>query len=65
MKEFNGARVQFTSVDPETEESFRISLGDLKEDAAAEIIQEIGDVLNSVIDGEIEQTRVTQTFDIV
>lgn len=65
MKEFSGARVQFTSVDPETEESFRIALGDLKEDASAAIIQEIGAVLNDVVAGEIGQTRLTQTFDIV
>ena len=65
MKAFNGARVQFTSVDPETEARFRVSLGDLKEDASAEVIGEIGAVLSAVIDGELEQTRLTQTFDIV
>lgn len=64
MKTFNGARVQFVSVDPETEEKIRISLGDLKEDAAAEVIQEIGAALDSVVDGELEQTTLTQTFEI-
>lgn len=65
MKEFNGARVQFTSVDPETEENYRISLSDLKEDADAEIIKAIGGALDQVIDGVLEETTLTQTFDIV
>ena len=65
MKTFNGARVQFVSVDPETEEKGRFSLGDLKEDAAAEVIQEIGAALDAVVDGGLEQTTLTQTFDIV
>ena len=64
MKTFSGARVQFMSVDPETDEKVRFSLGDIKEDAAAEVIQEIGTALGSVVDGELEQTTLTQTFEI-
>lgn len=64
MKTFNGARVQFVSVDPETEEKVRFSLGDLKEDAATEVIQEIGAALDAVVDGDLEQTTLTQTFEI-
>lgn len=64
MKVFNGARVQFTSVDPVTEEKSRFSLGDLMEDAAPEVIQGIGDALDTVVDGGIEEIRLTQTFDI-
>lgn len=64
MKTFSGARVQFMSVDPETDEKVRFSLGDIKEDAAAEVIREIGTALGSVVDGELEQTTLTQTFEI-
>ena len=64
MKTFSGARVQFMSVDPETDEKVRFSLGDIKEDAAAEVIREIGTALGSIVDGELEQTTLTQTFEI-
>ncbi|GAA0355536.1 hypothetical protein GCM10008932_05700 [Alkalibacterium iburiense] len=64
MKEFDGARVQFTSVDPKTEESYRFSLSDLKEDANVEVIKSVGEALNVVIDGNIETTTLTQTYNI-
>lgn len=65
MKEFNGARLQFTSVDPATEEKHRFSLSDLKEDVDAGVVLAIGEALDGIIDGELEKTVLTQTFDIV
>jgi len=64
MKVFEGARVQFTSVDYTTDESYRFSLGGLKEDAAVEVIKTIGDALGNVIDGDLEETKLTQTYNI-
>ncbi|WP_161877694.1 hypothetical protein [Alkalibacterium sp. MB6] len=64
MKEFEGARVQFTSVDPMTEETYRFSLGDLKEDADAAVILSVGDALKEIIDGDLESTKLTQTYNI-
>lgn len=65
MKEFNGARVQFTSIDSETEEKNRMTLSDIVEDADVSIIQAIGSALDGIVDGEMTETKLTQTFDIV
>lgn len=65
MKTFESARVQFTTIDPETEESYRITLSDLIENADSELIKGIGNALDEVIDGEMDQTRLTEIYDIV
>lgn len=64
MKEFSGARVQFSSFDPVTEETYRFSLSDLKEDADVAVIKSIGEALEVVIDGDLETTTLTHTFNI-
>lgn len=65
MKQFENARVQFTSIDPETEESHRVSLNDLVENVGAEDIKAISAALEEVVEGDMTQARLTETYEIV
>ena len=65
MKKFNQASVQYTAVDPETEETYRVNFGDVVEDASPEVIQNIGTALGGIVDGDITETKLTETFEII
>lgn len=65
MKTFNQASVQYTAVDPETEELYRVTFSDVVEDADPAVIQNIGAALGEIVDGDIGETKLTQSFEIV
>ncbi len=61
IKVFENARVQFSIYDEETDETNNFSLGNLIEDADEERISEIYDALDTLVDGQIDFAKVTQT----
>jgi hypothetical protein len=61
IKVFENARVQFSIYDEETDETNNFSLGNLIEDADEERIGEIYDALDTLVDGQIDFAKVTQT----
>ncbi len=64
MKTFSQASVQYTTVDPETEELYRVTFGDVVEDADPAVLQNIGAALGEIVDGELTGTKLTQTYEI-
>ncbi len=61
IKVFENARVQFGIYDEETDETNNFSLGNLIEDADEERISEIYEALDTLVDGQIDFAKVTQT----
>lgn len=61
IKVFENARVQFSIYDEETDETNNFSLGNLIEDADEERISEIYEALDTLVDGQIDFAKVTQT----
>ncbi|MEY8292676.1 hypothetical protein AAK882_08515 [Carnobacteriaceae bacterium 52-44] len=65
IKSFENARVQFGIYDVETDETHNFSLSNLVEDAEDEKVEEIYTALDTIVDGQIDFAKVTQTHRIV
>ena len=61
IKVFENARVQFGIYDEETDETYNFSLSNLVEDADEERISEIYSALDTLVDGQVDFAKVTQT----
>ena len=65
IKSFENARVQFGIYDVETDETHNFSLSNLVEDPEDEKVEEIYTALDTIVDGQIDFAKVTQTHRIV
>lgn len=65
IKSFENARIQFGIYDVETDETHNFSLSNLIEDAEDEKVEEIYTALDTIVDGQIDFAKVTQTHRIV
>lgn len=65
IKSFENARVQFGIYDAEADEIHNFSLSNLVEDANEEKIGEVYTALDTIVDGQIDFAKVTQTHRIV
>jgi len=65
IKSFENARIQFGIYDVETDETHNFSLSNLVEDAEDEKVEEIYTALDTIVDGQIDFAKVTQTHRIV
>jgi len=65
IKAFENARVQFGIYDVEADETHNLSLSNLVEDADEEKIGEVYTALDTIVDGQIDFAKVTQTHRIV
>ena len=65
IKSFENARVQFGIYDVETDETHNFSLSNLVENADEEKISEVYTALDTIVDGQIDFAKVTQTHRIV
>lgn len=65
IKSFENARIQFGIYDLEADEVHNFSLSNLKEDAEDEKIEEVYTALDTIVDGQIDFAKVTQTHRLV
>lgn len=64
MKHYANGKLQVVSYDPETEEKYSLTLGDLIEDADIAAIDRIARSLDSIIVGDLAHARVTENYHI-
>lgn len=65
IKSFENARIQFGIYDAEADEVHNLSLSNLKEDAEVEKIEGVYTALDTIVDGQIDFAKVTQTHRLV
>jgi len=65
IKSFENARIQFGIYDGEADEVYNFSVSNLKEDAEEEKIEEVYTALDTIVDGQIDFAKVTQTHRLV
>lgn len=61
MKQFKKARVQYMAMDEAIKQEYKFSIGDLVEDVDAGAIENIGVVLDSLLDMHIIEVIITQS----
>lgn len=64
MKHYTTGKVQIVSYDPETEENYSLSLGNLVENADVEAIDRIAKSLDTIIAGDLAHATVTENYHI-
>ena len=65
IKSFENARIQFGIYDVDADETYNLSLSHLKENADTEQIEGIYTTLDTIVDGQIDFAKVTQTHRLV
>jgi len=65
IKSFENARIQFGIYDVDADEVHNLSLSNLKENAEDEKIEEVYTALDTIVDGQIDFAKVTQTHRLV
>ena len=65
IKSFENALIQFGIYDVDADEIHNFSLSNLKEDAEEEKIEEVYTALDTIVDGQIDFAKVTQTHRLI